>query len=175
MKNEFVKTGGRMMRGKKSKKEIISTSILTFTICALITLVVCMEEKKEMDYFNAHDWVQVEAEWSSAWRYEERDSDDNMQEYYRWYYTYEMDGKEYKCEESEHSDNEPPYEPYTKTILVASDDHSIYLLYENEEQFKESKAFQKKMTPVLLGIIWLVIFIIPIIWYEIFKKSSYSL
>lgn len=157
------------MSAKSIIKKAAPINILMLFICVAAFVIMYVQDKKEMDLFNAHEWMQVEAQWSSSTRYykTEYETDENgdsysvRETYYHWYYIYQVDGIEYKCVEDERSEEKPYYEDYSIDILAATDDPSIYMLYSSEEIFKESNSFSKKLSIELPLFIWIVFILIP--------------
>ncbi|MBP3458142.1 MAG: hypothetical protein J6K58_02925 [Lachnospiraceae bacterium] len=138
-----------------------------------------------MDLFNEHEWMQVEAQWSSSVKYNktENETDENgdsysvNKTYYHWYYTYQVNGIEYKCVENEISEEKPYSEDYSIDILAATDDPGIYMLYSSEEIFKEHMSFSNKLSftfPLFLWIVFILFptLIIPLIFSVIWKGKN---
>ena len=151
-----------MIREKNHGINIGSIVSVLFGIVCIVGLVLTfLFCKQEMDLYQAHEWTTVKAAYIQSNSYTEterdEDADGNVEEvertYYNWLYEYEIDGKMYECVVTGKS-GEKPYEGQnTRTIMVATDDYTVYMLYENEEDFKNSyKSGIKFVTLVWLGV-----------------------
>lgn len=151
------------MRGKK-KYGITFINVLFCIICIVGFAVMVLINKMEMDLYQKHEWTTVDAEYKKSisyteeHSYEDADGETHTEERirYKWYYEYEMDGQVYDCISSGEVNEEPSGGKDTRTIMVATDDNSVYMLYENEEDFKNSYNFRMKYMILVWGMICLV-------------------
>lgn len=144
-----------------------------------------LSNKQQMDFYKAHQWTTVEAAYIKSNSYTEtdryNDGDGNVEEVertrYEWHYEYEIDGQVYECISRGEVSEKPYYEEQnTRTIMVATDDYSVYMLYESEEDFKNSYNSGTKILMIVWGVIWGIIFLgrifIMVLSKKIKKRAS---
>lgn len=126
--------------------------IILCIMCVVGFLFLHMVNKLQMDLYNAHEWISVEAVYKNSSSYIETETisddegDSETIEYvrYKWYYDYEVNGKNYSCSESGKTYEEPTESERTRTIMVAEDDNSVYMLYESPQDFENSYQMKRK-------------------------------
>ena len=142
-------------------------SLLCCIMCVAGFVCLHIMDKLQMDIYNAHEWIQVEATYKNSSSYIEKETieddegDTETIEYvrYRWYYDYEINGKSYSCNEGDQINEKPEEMEETRTILVAEDNNSIYMLYESKEAFEKSYHAKSKNRMWIWGAACILIFI----------------
>lgn len=163
--------GERKMERRKHRIGLVNIILIGLYIAGVVLLFVY--NKRDMDLYQAHEWVTVEAVYKrsnsyTVTTYDEDGDEDEEEIRYEWYYEYKINGKVYECRVKDNIEEEPYGGQDTRTIMAATDDNSVYLLYENEEELKNSHNYKKRLSMFIWGIVGLVL----ILYMFIIKKAS---
>lgn len=138
---------------KRKKTRLGCVENVLFVMLCIVGFSLFIHTKKQMNLYQSHEWITVEAVYNSSDSYSVS-TDDGVETRYRWNYIYEVDGQVYDCvDDIEHTG---PGSGGTIKIMVATDDNSIYMLYGSEEEFKASYKLLKRLNVYF----WIILFLV---------------
>ena len=151
-----------MKTRREKKRGRVALNIMMCMVCVGGFLVLSFFSKMEMNLYQEHEWTTAEAVYQKSSSYIEKntyeDADggtiEEEETRYKWYYQYEINGKVYNCVVSDNISETPISGENTRTIMVATDNNAVYMLYENEEDFKNAYHSNRKSMLLIWGIVW---------------------
>lgn len=153
---------------ERKNHRVMLLCIILCGMCIAGFVFMFLVNKGDMDLYQAHEWTNVEAVYKKSGSYTEThyyenengETEEEERVRYKWYYEYEINGQVYDCVDKGKVSEEPFEREKIRTIMVAVDDNAVYLMYENEEAFKNAYHSRNKMLMFVWGMICLIVIFI---------------